>query len=603
MRQTTFARTVLLLRLLCGEIFSSFSKLVFARMANKLFSGMENATWNLLSVTEVLAEGYLTVSVADLAHDVVATSCEVGRRNHGLPEVAATKPHTASVLPLKLWENDPPSYARRRTYFNSTAGSQRVEMISAYVNHEAVSVSFLQVRKGRRVFNSGNGQLRARAVDVGFIQDLSGQGAIMESISKKTAASPKPFKFLVGRDQQEFTIHSALVAHQSPVLAALGNGKFKKSKESCVKGDDNDEVTFTSFWQFVYIRHYDSWKLLPVASTSDATTCNSDRDYMNEVLAEPEEMFLKQTHRRNCQHPHRFWGYEGFQELLEKCGGFSRALVGSMLQRLLGDKKVKGGRLLGPPSDVESEEVGQPGGFVEEGDGLDSYLTVTVASRESRTVLSLKVGRWCEMVEGDSGDSLIYFRILFEASSGTYDLNDHSIVLVRRMVDYFYTGDYGEIISDDGGADTEEDIPPLSLHTAMLALADKYDIEELRLLAIKKYAAELRSDADSSDFIRSVTDIYNLPFEVSSGLRERALDFAIHKLRDSSTTDETDDLVDKLMETCPEFTKELLRLLLRHPIMGFCRNCGTGETVPIEPLQCRSSPGVFDDEHDDFAGK
>ncbi|KAF4461892.1 Kelch 21 [Fusarium albosuccineum] len=451
----------------------------------------------------------------------------------------------------------------------------------------------------------------------------------MKSISKTSAASSKPFKFLVDPDQKEFTIHSALVAHQSPVLAAL----------------------------FVYTGDYDSWKPLPETSRSDAITCKSYRDYMNKVLAEPEEMFrdeptpeadapselptsipepdylanarrrgqpletdkAPQTPQDMLLHHARVYIWAdryAIYRLME--ASFKKLYVFLIMLAVPVDKDNLNSvvpllrlcfKELVPERlrelvlhyttcyveglwdcDVESEDVRQLGGFVEGGDGLESYLTVSVASRESRKVLSLGTG---------SIQPLFHLQDLYsyEASSGTYDLNDHSIVLVRRMVDYFYTGDYGEMISDDGGADTEEDIPPLSLHTAMLALADKYDIKELRLLATKKYAAELRSDADSSDFIRSVTDIYNLPFEVSSGLRERALDFAIHKLRDSSTADETDDLVDELMETCPEFTKELLRLLLRHPIMGVCRNCGTGETVPIEPLQCRYFAQCFDDQH------
>ncbi|KAJ3525453.1 hypothetical protein NM208_g11634 [Fusarium decemcellulare] len=73
-----------------------------------------------------------------------------------------------------------------------------------------------------------------------------------------------------------------------------------------------------------------------------------------------------------------------------------------------------------------------------------------------------------------------------ETSSGTYDLDAPSLVLARRMIDYVYTEDYSEMISDDGGDDTEEEIPPLSPHTATLALTDKYDIKEPRVLAAKK---------------------------------------------------------------------------------------------------------------------
>ncbi|RGP81429.1 btb poz fold [Fusarium longipes] len=85
----------------------------------------------------------------------------------------------------------------------------------------------------------------------------------MERISKKAVATSKPFKFLIGTDKTEYTIHSALVAQLSPVLSALVNGSFRESSESSVTWDDIDEITFNSFWQFVYTGIYDTPEPLP----------------------------------------------------------------------------------------------------------------------------------------------------------------------------------------------------------------------------------------------------------------------------------------------------------------------------------------------------
>ncbi|KAJ4251523.1 hypothetical protein NW762_011510 [Fusarium torreyae] len=87
----------------------------------------------------------------------------------------------------------------------------------------------------------------------------------MNRVSKKTIAASKPFMFIVGPDQTEYTIHSALVQHQSPALAALVNSGFKESTELSVKWDDVDETTFSSFWQFVYADDYDT----PLSDTAD----------------------------------------------------------------------------------------------------------------------------------------------------------------------------------------------------------------------------------------------------------------------------------------------------------------------------------------------
>ncbi|KAM0307990.1 hypothetical protein ACHAPM_000725 [Fusarium culmorum] len=80
----------------------------------------------------------------------------------------------------------------------------------------------------------------------------------MDRVSKKSIATSKPFKFLIGPDQTEYTIHSALVAHQSSVLSAMVNGSFRESSEYCVKWGDIDEIVFNNFWQFVYTGDYDN---------------------------------------------------------------------------------------------------------------------------------------------------------------------------------------------------------------------------------------------------------------------------------------------------------------------------------------------------------
>lgn len=80
----------------------------------------------------------------------------------------------------------------------------------------------------------------------------------MKLTSIVRVATSQPFRFLIGPFQTEYTIHSALVAHHSPAIAAMVNGKFRESQESSVKWDDVDEIVFNSFWQFVYTGDYDA---------------------------------------------------------------------------------------------------------------------------------------------------------------------------------------------------------------------------------------------------------------------------------------------------------------------------------------------------------
>ncbi|SPO06557.1 uncharacterized protein DNG_09247 [Cephalotrichum gorgonifer] len=83
----------------------------------------------------------------------------------------------------------------------------------------------------------------------------------MEGISKKTVATSPLLRFLVGLEQQEFTIHSALLAHQSPALGILVNDRLKEAADGTVLWDDVDEHTFTSFWQYAYTGSYETPRL------------------------------------------------------------------------------------------------------------------------------------------------------------------------------------------------------------------------------------------------------------------------------------------------------------------------------------------------------
>ncbi|KAK2666953.1 SKP1/BTB/POZ domain superfamily [Fusarium oxysporum f. sp. vasinfectum] len=106
-------------------------------------------------------------------------------------------------------------------------------------------------------------------------------------------ATSKPFRFLIGADQTEYTIHSALVAHQSPVLSALVNGLFRESAEFSVKWDDIDEIVFNSFWQFAYIGDYDTPESFPptaaTLSEEEPKSDNSDEPPAAPILDESAE--------------------------------------------------------------------------------------------------------------------------------------------------------------------------------------------------------------------------------------------------------------------------------------------------------------------------
>ncbi|EWZ77926.1 hypothetical protein FOXG_21399 [Fusarium oxysporum f. sp. lycopersici 4287] len=100
--------------------------------------------------------------------------------------------------------------------------------------------------------------------------------------------------------------------------------------------------------------------------------------------------------------------------------------------------------------------------------------------------------------------------------------------MVRRMVEFFYTSDYTEVFEEeDTGTDT---IPVLLIHVAMFTLADKYDIEELKVLSANKYSECLTKNPNVSNFLLSISEVYNSTPPSARGLRDRALAFAREKL-------------------------------------------------------------------------
>ncbi|GAB1316397.1 hypothetical protein MFIFM68171_06607 [Madurella fahalii] len=109
-------------------------------------------------------------------------------------------------------------------------------------------------------------------------------------------ASSKLFRFSVGPDRREFTVHSAIVAPQSPVLNTLINGNFSEASEGHATLESVDEQTFVSFIQYAYTGDYrDRWPQR-TGAPAEASACNvpqagptrvDDPEPMEEPMGEP----------------------------------------------------------------------------------------------------------------------------------------------------------------------------------------------------------------------------------------------------------------------------------------------------------------------------
>ncbi|KAI9730207.1 MAG: hypothetical protein M1834_005971 [Cirrosporium novae-zelandiae] len=77
-------------------------------------------------------------------------------------------------------------------------------------------------------------------------------------ISYESIVSSHPFRFILGPNKRVFTIHAALAAHHSKVLAVLVNGPMCEAKEQCAYLEDVNEQTFVRFSQYIYTGEYDA---------------------------------------------------------------------------------------------------------------------------------------------------------------------------------------------------------------------------------------------------------------------------------------------------------------------------------------------------------
>jgi speckle-type POZ protein len=137
--------------------------------------------------------------------------------------------------------------------------------------------------------------------------------------------------------------------------------------------------------------------------------------------------------------------------------------------------------------------------------------------------------------------------------------------MVRRMVDYLYTGNYAEQITATGINGQTEGISTLRVHAMVFALGDKYLIEGLLALSTANYSRALGRESNVRNFLRTLPDVYTLTPDSSRGLRDKAIKFAKEKLIVSLASPETKDIYENVAANIPEFIKELLDSFLQQP--------------------------------------
>jgi speckle-type POZ protein len=146
-------------------------------------------------------------------------------------------------------------------------------------------------------------------------------------------------------------------------------------------------------------------------------------------------------------------------------------------------------------------------------------------------------------------------------------LSEYSLELVEMMVDYFYLGHY------DNPTATGSRIS-LSMHSSMLALADKNDIEGLQKRAGDLYIHGLKhKDVELEDFLKSLPVLYQLPILVSVDAIDEAIAHTRENLLTCTCREVTKVLIDQLSDACQDFLKDVMMSVMSTPLKEKCEDC------------------------------
>ncbi|KAG5990631.1 hypothetical protein E4U43_004228 [Claviceps pusilla] len=184
-----------------------------------------------------------------------------------------------------------------------------------------------------------------------------------------------------------------------------------------------------------------------------------------------------------------------------------------------------------------------------------------------------------------------------EATSGTFEIKESSPVLIKRMLDFMYSGCYDQ---GSSGNAVEEDkrlseelgqlgtACPMVLHARMMALADMYMVDGLGRVALEQVKKLVQQATTSYLLTDCIPEIYALTFGSCRSIRQTLIDSVRERTSQLPLDPDIKGRLDDVMQIVPEFTRELLKSCLYAPLLGHCDRCGRDKTVPVVPLQCNA---------------
>ncbi|KAG6311887.1 hypothetical protein E4U22_002296 [Claviceps purpurea] len=159
-----------------------------------------------------------------------------------------------------------------------------------------------------------------------------------------------------------------------------------------------------------------------------------------------------------------------------------------------------------------------------------------------------------------------------EAARGMFEIKETSHTLVRRMLDYIYTGDYDNfdssiLVKKDHLSPQEVaelDIADyLTLHMKMMELGDMYMVEGLNQLTSEKFAEHLASQTPRDILVTIVPKVYALKIDSSDTIREVVVSCMSNKISRLPLEDDVEESLKDVAKNVPEFTCDLVKSYIK----------------------------------------
>ncbi|KAF4944814.1 hypothetical protein FGADI_12409 [Fusarium gaditjirri] len=406
--------------------------------------------------------------------------------------------------------------------------------------------------------------------------------------STKSIAKSKVFTFVVGPNKTEFTIHSALVANQSPVLNVLVNGPFKEASEQRVMWTDLDEATFLSFWEFAYGGNYTS-PIQEDEGHEDTDPVDEELGYWGKSWAHYVRLHPRDSEHANAN-PHgacRFWKdfVEKYRPVSVPCevgriGAdtlLHHARVYAFADRYIMDKlmEISFGKLF------FALQATLPGG--------DSWNTV-------KELLVFTSGKFVPArLRQIVADYIICHAELFTDEEVFQNFMWSHRGPMRELLSQIVARESGEFTGFAFVCEgyTVLDNADLFTQASMFTLADKYDIQGLVKQAIDLYIRRLKQkDVKLEDFLSSLPVLHELPISVSRD----AFDAAVVHTRETLLTcicrKAPKGLINQTSEASQEFLTELMVSIMVHKVI-VCSQSKVFHAACTEPFK-ESSTNEFD---------